>query len=126
MKKDDATWLRICYICFGVIIAYTVMKAMNTVGIQTGWSEKYFEWFPIAAAAISVLAGIGSFWGIGKDSERHGYFLASIGELRKVSWPTAIDTRRMTIIVCVVVGVFAVILALFDIVWSKLLGILLS
>jgi preprotein translocase subunit SecE len=63
---------------------------------------------------------------LGSNKERHEYFLAAIGELRKVTWPSMPDTRRMTLIVCVVVGIFAVILAIFDFVWAKMLGLLIA
>jgi len=43
-----------------------------------------------------------------------------------VTWPSMPDTRRMTLIVCVVVGIFAVILAVFDLVWAKILGLLIA
>lgn len=126
MKKDDATWLKICYAAFGIMVAYTTMKAIGTLGLYTGWAERYFEIFPIINAAISVTIGVLSAWGIGKKKERHEYFLGSISELRKVTWPSMIDTRRMTIVVCVVVGVFAVILGVFDVFWGKILKMMLS
>ena len=126
MKKDDATWLRICYVAFACIVAYTTWKAMGSLGIETGWVERYNEWFPLASTAVSIVVGIlVTFW-LAKNAERHDYFLNSIGELRKVTWPGFLDTRRMTIVVCVVVGIFAAILAVFDLAWAKLLGTMLT
>ena len=126
MQKDDAFWLRAAYIVFGSIMAYTAWKAVTMLGIQTGWLERYDEWFPVAGSIASVGIGALIVWAFARKKDRHEYFKASIGELRKVSWPSFIDTRRMTIVVCVVVGIFACILAVFDFAWSKILRMLLA
>lgn len=125
MQKDDATWLRIAYVVFGLIVGYTASKAMTTVGVQTGWGDKY-SWFPAVIYISSILSAVLFVFFLAKDQERHKYFLDSIGELRKVTWPSFIDTRRMTIVVCVVVGIFSMILSAFDFVWAKMLGWLLA
>ncbi|MFW7377936.1 MAG: preprotein translocase subunit SecE [Oligoflexus sp.] len=126
MTKDDATWLRIAYVVFAGLVAFTLWRAADTVGVQTGWADRYNELYaPVSSLLALVLAAVITLL-VGKQKERHDYFLAAIGELRKVSWPSMPDTRRMTIVVCVVVGVFAVILALFDLIWAKVLGLLLG
>ena len=126
MKKDDTFYLRFCYAAFGLIIFYICTKLLETVGVRTGLSERFYEWFPIASTILSVFIGVYAIWELRRDKGRHEYFLSSIGELRKVSWPTIVDTRRMTVIVCVVVGIFAVILSIFDFVWGELLGLILT
>ena len=125
MNKDDSYWLKVSYVLFWAITGYTFWKALGTLGIQTGWSDRY-DWYSIAATAGAVGLGLGATYLIGKSKERHDYFLAAIQELRKVTWPSMPDTRRMTLIVCVVVGIFAVILAVFDLVWAKILGLLIA
>lgn len=125
MTKDDATWLKMSYIIFALIVGFVVSRAIDTIGVQTGWSDRYSEWFPTFSILASVAIGALSALWLGRDQSRHDYFLASIAELRKVTWPTALDTRRMTIVVCVVVGIFAIILAVFDFVWAKALKALL-
>lgn len=125
MQKDDATWLNVGYVAFAAVLAYVFGEAINTVGIQMNWVERY-EWWAIAQNGGGVVLGILCTLWIRSNKERHEYFLASIGELRKVTWPTMPDTRKMTVIVCWVVGVFALILAGFDWAWGKLLGLLLA
>ncbi|MEO8844514.1 MAG: preprotein translocase subunit SecE, partial [Kofleriaceae bacterium] len=50
------------------------------------------------------------------------YHLANevASELRKVTWPTAKEVRSATLVVIVMAIVSAVILGLFDLVWSNL------
>lgn len=50
----------------------------------------------------------------------------TIGELRKVSWPTVPEARRMTGIVLVVMAATAVVLGLLDFIFSRLIGILVA
>jgi preprotein translocase subunit SecE len=50
----------------------------------------------------------------------------TIGELRKVSWPTVPEARRMTGIVLVVMAATAVVLGLLDFIFSRLIGFLVA
>jgi len=126
MKKDDAFYLRLAYLIFACIVTYTLYKAFGTLGVQSGLSEKYDEIYAPSTMVASILLGVGSLLWLRGDHERHEYFLASVTEIRKVTWPSFPDTKRMTIVVCVVVAIFAVILAIFDLLWAKLLGLMLA
>lgn len=119
MNKDDATWLRIAYVVLAGVIAFTLWKASGTLGVVTGWADRFSEFYSPVSSLISVGLGVAGVFALSKQKERNDYFLASIGELRKVTWPSMPDTRRMTTVVCVVVGVFAIILALFDLIWAE-------
>lgn len=126
MNKDDSYWLRVCYVIFAAIVGYTAWKAVGTLGVQTGWSDRFDEWYGTAAGVAAVLIAAAGTWFLAHKKERHDFFLASVGELRKVTWPSVIDTRHMTTVVCIVVGIFAVILAAYDLIWAKIFGFLLS
>lgn len=125
MSKDDATWLNVAYVAFLLMIGYVAYRGVELAGIQKGWVERY-DWFEYLATAVAAAVGIGSTWYLRADKERHEYFLASIAELRKVTWPTWSDTKRMTIVVCVVVAIFAVIVGIFDAGWAWTLKHLLA
>ena len=125
MQKDDATWLKLSYVVTALLSSFVMWKLFQTLGIQFNWLDKY-SWFGSLAVLMSVVTGVGfSLW-LKSDSERDEYFLQAIAELRKVTWPSVAETKQKTIVVCVVVGVFAVILAVFDLVWTKTLGLLLG
>jgi len=118
MTKDDSFWVNSAYIALAIISGYVGFKAINTIGIQMAWIERYDAWFPLVnnVGAIVVGAGI-AFW-FRSSADRQEYHLASVAEARKVTWPTVPDTKRMTIVVVAVVAVFAVILGVFDFAWS--------
>jgi preprotein translocase SecE subunit len=117
MAKDDATWLNVAYVTFFLIMGFIGYKAMELLGIQMGWVERY-DWYGFLSTAVAAAFGIGLTLYLRSDPERHEYFLASIGELRKVTWPSWPDTKRMTIVVCIVVAIFAVIVGIFDAAWA--------
>ncbi|NMB74126.1 MAG: preprotein translocase subunit SecE [Myxococcales bacterium] len=45
-------------------------------------------------------------------------------ELKKVTWPTAQETRSATLVVIITVFIMAFFLGIFDLFWSKLLNAL--
>lgn len=125
MGKDDATWLNISYLILAGIFAYVGYKALYTVGLQLGWAERFDSWYPVFTRVVALaVGGLGVLW-VRSSEERREYHLAAIGEIRKVTWPTIPDTKRMTLVVVVVVAIFAAILAVFDIAWSKVLQFIL-
>ena len=48
----------------------------------------------------------------------------TVGELRKVSWPTPHEAWRLTRIVIVVIFAMSIVLGLFDALFSRLISIL--
>lgn len=54
------------------------------------------------------------------------WFRETVGELRKVSWPTIPETRRMTGIVLLVMFAMSIVLGVLDFVFSKLISLLVS
>ena len=126
MPKDDKTWLAISYILFGLLLGAVLWQFCTILGAHYSWDEKFSSWFGILKNLLAVIFGVASILWLRSSPERQEYFLSSIGELRKVKWPSLEDVKRMTIVVCIVVGIFAVILAVFDIFWTKVLGLILS
>lgn len=125
MEKDDGFWLAVAYVVFGAVAIFFWWNLIQTVGIQTGWFERY-SWFQTANHAGALVLGGVSLWLLRRNKERNEYFLDAISELRKVAWPSSADTKRLTMVVCVVVGIFSGILMVFDIVWAAMLKYLLA
>ncbi|NRA43380.1 MAG: preprotein translocase subunit SecE [Oligoflexales bacterium] len=108
-----------------MIVAYIVYKAAETVGLQLGFAERYDEWFPLASRVCSIVGGGAAALWLRSDADRRDYHVSAIGEIRKVTWPSIPDTKRMTVVVVIVVAIFSVILTVFDVVWSKILQAIL-
>ena len=54
------------------------------------------------------------------------YYRETVGELRKVTWPTWMEARNLTIIVLVVILVMATILGLFDFLFAEMIKVLVQ
>jgi preprotein translocase subunit SecE len=50
----------------------------------------------------------------------------TLGELRKVSWPTLPEARRLTKIVLIVMGIMALLLGVLDYLFSTLITLILT
>lgn len=126
MHKEDITWLNVGYIAAALVFFYLAKSAITVAGLHTGWSDRYDEWFPLVTTIASIVIGGGVALALRGKPERHEYFLNSIAELRKVTWPSWEDTKRMTVIVVVVVLFFAGVLAIFDFTWAKILKLIIA
>jgi preprotein translocase subunit SecE len=88
----------------------------------TDWIWGYFA-TPPGDFQISLIAAVSAttiaIWAYRNDKY---YTLANevATELKKVTWPTAKEVRAATIVVIVMAILSAVILGLFDFVWSNL------
>ncbi len=54
------------------------------------------------------------------------FYKETVGELRKVVWPTWLEARNLTIIVLIVIFVMAAILGGFDWLWAQVVRIVVS
>jgi preprotein translocase subunit SecE len=54
------------------------------------------------------------------------YFRETSGELRKVTWPTRQEARRLTTVVVIVVAVTSAVLGAFDFGFARLIGLIVS
>ena len=126
MSKTDATWLSYCYIVFAVIVSYVFNKAIDAVGIEMLWKQRYEEYFLHINNFLSITLGVLSAYLLSRNKARKEYHLSVVGEVKKVRWPTYQMTKQMTLIVAIVVAIFAVILFFFDQVWKQLLIMLAS
>lgn len=120
MERDDKTWLNLAYLVFGALVAYVSVKFLELIGAQFSLVDR-FQWFSRVANIVSLLVAVATVWWVQAAAERHDFYLSAIGEVRKVAWPTVPQTKQMTLIVCVVVAIFSVILTVFDVIWVKIL-----
>ena len=100
----------------GVVVAFYVLQW------SIDWIWGYFGTPPsdfrisVFAAVTATVAGIVMY-----RSDRYYYLANEVAtELKKVTWPTAKEVRTATLVVVVMALISALILGLFDFVWSNL------
>jgi preprotein translocase subunit SecE len=107
--------VHLIYLCGAVLLFYLLQWSID-------WVWGYFATSP-SESKISMMAAVGAVVaGVVLYRNDRIYHLANevSGELKKVTWPTAKEVRTATIVVIVMAIVSAVILGLFDFVWSNL------
>jgi preprotein translocase subunit SecE len=107
--------VHLMYLCGAVLLFYLLQWTIDWVWGFVATPPSEFK-ISLIAGAIAVITGIVFY--------RHDrvYTLANevAGELKKVTWPTAKEVRTATVVVLVMSIISALILGLFDFVWSNL------
>jgi preprotein translocase subunit SecE len=109
--------VHLMYLCGAVLLFYVLQWSIDWV-----WGYFSVETLPsdfqvsMISGVVAVVTGVVMY-----RSDKY-YTLANevSGELKKVTWPTPKEVRTATIVVIVMAIIAAVILGIFDLVWSNL------
>lgn len=118
-------WVSIGFALGGILLAVILSKAL---GGLLGWfrvpdytifgnqltATTVVAW--AAAAAATVL-----LW---RNPRYNTLANEVVQELRKVTWPTWVETRAATVVVIITTIIISVILYFFDMIWSGLTGLI--
>ncbi|WP_242394044.1 preprotein translocase subunit SecE [Anaeromyxobacter oryzisoli] len=115
-KRIVAIFYVLAAFALGIFLERVLQLAFNAAGLNdralfSDWNVSTVVGFAIAAVAAIVV------WRIPKTQQ---VSLEIALELRRVKWPTVIETRTATAAVIVATVVSAVILGFFDLVWGWL------
>lgn len=107
--------VHLMYLCGAVLSFYLLQWTIDWIWGYFGTSPSEFR-ITLIAGLVTIVAGV---WAYRSDRI---YTLANevAGELKKVTWPTAKEVRSATIVVIVMALISALVLGLFDFVWSNL------
>jgi preprotein translocase subunit SecE len=107
--------VHLMYLVGAVVLFYLLQWSID-------WIWGYFA-TPPGDFQISLMAAVGAtVVGVWMYRSDKYYTLANevASELKKVTWPTAKEVRAATLVVIVMAIISAIILGLFDFVWSNL------
>jgi len=107
--------VHLIYLCGAVLLFYLLQWSID-------WIWGYFATVP-SESKISLIAAVGAVVaGVWLYRNDRVYHLANevASELKKVTWPTAKEVRTATTVVFVMAIVSAIILGVFDLVWTNL------
>ena len=107
--------VHLIYLVGSVILFYLLQWSIDWLWGYFGPSPSDFK-ISLAAAVIATTVGIIGY----KNDNLYHYANEVATELKKVTWPTAKEVRSATIVVIIMSIVSALILGLFDFVWSNL------
>lgn len=107
--------VHLMYLCGAVLLFYLLQWTIDWVWGYVATAPSEFQ-ITMLSGVVAVIAGIALY------RNDRVYTLANevAGELKKVTWPTAKEIRTATMVVLVMSIISAIILGLFDFVWSNL------
>ncbi len=107
--------VHLMYLCGAVLTFYVLQWSID-------WIWGYFGTPPselnvtLLSGAVAVIGAVVLY----RNDRVYNLANEITGELKKVTWPTVKEVRTATMVVITMAVVSAVILALFDFVWSNL------
>jgi preprotein translocase subunit SecE len=107
--------VHLMYLCGAVVCFYLSQWTID-------WIWGYFA-RPPSETSLAVISGVLTIVlavTLYRSDRVHGLANEVAVELKKVTWPSAKEVRAATIVVIVMTIISAVILGLFDLVWSNL------
>ncbi len=107
--------VHLIYLCGAVVVFYLLQWTID-------WLWGYFATAPSDFVISLIAAGGAIVTGLVAYKNDRLYHLVNevASELKKVTWPNAKEVRAATIVVIVMALISAVVLFLFDVVWSGL------
>ena len=117
MAQDNAPNkpVHLMFLCGALLLFFVLQWTID-------WIWGYFARPPgeayliLPSAFIAIVVGVMTY----RNDRIHGLANEVSAELKKVTWPTAKEVRAATIVVIVMAIISAIILGLFDLVWSQL------
>lgn len=107
--------VHLIYLCGAALLFYLIQWSID-------WIWGYFGTSPSESKMAMIAAVVATAVAIVAYRNDRVYHLANevTSELKKVTWPSAKEVRSATVVVMVMAIVSAVILFLFDLVWTNL------
>ena len=124
MATQDRKIVSLCFFVCGVTAGLVVRELATTIWAvahlaQPAWVVTPADLFGVGAGFITFLALL--------KSERAGTYLSEVlVELTRVVWPQRKETVLSTGVVSVLVGICALLLFLFDMIWGTFVSTMLS
>jgi preprotein translocase subunit SecE len=109
-------YVHIAFVAMGILAAFVLSNIFVYVSDLVGWSYSILgaDIWSLLAYGIS---GVGAFL-LWRNSQVFGFAEEVAQELKKVTWPSYEETRISTFVVIAIVAIGAIILGVFDFVWS--------
>ena len=107
--------VHLMYLCGAVVLFYVLQWGIDWIWGYFGSAPSEFK-ITLFAAGAALIVGASMY----RSDRIYGLANEVASELKKVTWPTAKEVRTDTLVVIVMAIVSAVILGIFDFVWSNL------
>lgn len=107
--------VHLIYLCGAVLLFYVLQWSIDWIWGYVATPPSEFK-ITLLAAVTAVVAGIALY----RNDRVYSLANEVASELKKVTWPTGKEIRTATMVVVVMSIISAVILGVFDLVWTNL------
>jgi len=107
--------VHLIYLCGAVLLFYLLQWSIDWVWGYFATSPSEFS-ISLMSAVVAVVVSVVAY----RNDRAYSLTNEVASELKKVTWPTPKEVRAATLVVIVMAIISAVILGLFDLVWSNL------
>lgn len=115
---SNKRWVYLSFGLFSILAIYLFSKMSGGLIDLIGIQEPLGAGFPISNV-IGIVAGIITYVVLVKHPKAEEFGLDVVKEVKKVTWPTLIETRAATIVVIILVLIISAILGFFDFTFSS-------
>lgn len=114
---------KIVFSCYLIIAVLGWLVLNNLLRSVAGYFDfyAYGNYIETIVRLAPMALGIGLFFGLYRNTTSYNYMSEVIAELKKVTWPTSKDVSAATVAVIIAVLISAVLLFLFDSIWSYMI-----
>jgi preprotein translocase SecE subunit len=123
--SSNRRWLALAYVVFAVLVWVLTSKLLLTVMEWVG-VEAYDFALIGERFTLTTLLGLAVATSLGIWAYRHPKLTELsnevVVELRKVTWPTAAETKAATVVVIITVFIMSFFLGIFDLIWSNFMN----
>ena len=114
-------WVQFAYAACAITLAWFLIKCTNAIWTLLADTvdavpEPNATVIAVGAGLVSLITAVVTY----RSKKIHTFVVEVCVELSKVTWPTRKETRSQTVIVIVVSIIAAIILGVFDAMWSQI------
>lgn len=109
-----------CFLIFAVLAFLAFNKLIASVVGYFGFYS-YGEFVEIIVRVFPIALSLGLFFGFYRNEKANTYMTEVVAELKKVTWSSKKEVWAATLVVIIAVLIAAVLLGLFDSLWSFLI-----
>ncbi len=114
-------WVQFSYFGIAITLAWFLIKSSTAIWTLLADTvdavpEPNGTAIALGAGLVSLIAGVVTY----RSPKIHDFVTEVCVELSKVTWPTRKETWAQTIVVLIVSAIAAVILGVFDTIWSQI------
>lgn len=125
MDKSQNKVIGMSFLVAAIIFAFIIDILMKVLSNIWGTFARATS-SPTIQHGVPILAGVALFLFLTFNPRIREWAGLVVLEISKIVWPSVKDTRALTIVVCIIIVIAAILFSLFDVVSGRLIEFILD